>query len=192
MRFFLRSLFQRITGKGKSSLCTPDKMQITASYGNQEEPENFFDKDLTFEITSEKTARFLKCGHNGPNSGVITVYGHPLILEETKKEERDTMCLECTTRRLKEHSIRCSLCGYGIISGNSVALYHKNSGSISLQHATFVNDSAIGCMRWKCCPSYGFFASHWTAKGFRPAFDGGSSIAQEAFRTGKPVSVDLK
>jgi hypothetical protein len=54
--------------------------------------------------------------------------------------------------------------------GDGVALYGKGSTGIH-ESATILDDgvSAVGCLRWDCCPSGGFFAGSWTEEGFKPA-----------------------
>jgi hypothetical protein len=88
---------------------------------------------------------------------------------------------------MKKSAIRCCLCGYGIVEGDGVALYHKNSSGINKEVATFVGDSVVGCLLWDCCPSGGFYAGNWTLDGFKPRF-GGRTAAEESFHSGQVTS----
>lgn len=84
-------------------------------------------------------------------------------------------------------------CGLNIYPGSGVVVYNVEGGFIRDAFRT-PGGGYLGCLRMKCCPSGGLFAGHWMGYdrgGFRPAFNGGSA-AEEAFRTGKTVIVNLK
>ncbi len=136
-----------------------------------------------------KTAHYA-CGHDGPRQAVGIFWGEERVLKEDRDPAKNN-CPECLLREVLRISIRCCLCGGIIMPGEGVALYDKKCNP-KLGHpawATATPDTQlIGCLSTDCCPSGGFFAGHWTTKGFRPAF-GGLCIAAEAMRTGKPIIV---
>jgi len=131
-----------------------------------------------------------ECGHRHPERFMIDLYGMKIGLNEEGLAERK-LCANCHLVKLKSATIRCAKCGFVIMPGDGVALYcydrklFKKTGWI-----TFVGEgrekSVIGCLRWDCCPSGGFFAGHWTGDQFQSAFAGGSAAA-EAMRTGQVV-----
>ncbi len=91
---------------------------------------------------------------------------------------------------MKQSAIRCCLCGYGILPGDEVALYHKKSKGIKKDIATFIEDGAVGCLLWDCCLSGAFFAGHWTSQGFRPAFSEGRTAGEEAVSRESPMIIN--
>lgn len=106
------------------------------------------------------------CGHRGPGWFVLDMYG-----EKTPKIERRNMCPECAILFLKEHVIRCALCGLSISPGEAVALYSRDTKGIHTNIATHVGEQqVIGCLRWDCCPCGAFYAGNWSKNGFIPAF----------------------
>ncbi len=102
-------------------------------------------------------------------------------------------CGECMLASVKEFVIRCGACGFAILPGDPVALY-VDAHHFSIVWKKIVREPprVVGCMRWGCCPSGGFFAGHWSESGFEPAFPGGASAAATAFATGTAVVVTLK
>ena len=102
-------------------------------------------------------------------------------------------CGACMLANVMEFAIRCAACGFVIWPGDSVALY-VDSGSFNAAWKKTIGEPAqvVGCMRFGCCPSGGFFAGHWSESGFEPAFAGGVSAAATAFATGATVVVTLK
>lgn len=124
-----------------------------------------------------------ECGHDGASSFNLHIYG-----EEMAGVEQDKSCPDCALVSVQKHFIRCALCGLYIGPGDGVVLY-AGSRSIKKETATKVEMGYLGCLRWDCCPSGGFFAGHWTKTGFKSAFIGGTA-AGEAMRTGKAVIGD--
>ena len=162
--------------------------------GGSGERELFWDASCELREVPSDSLLFLKCGHRASPQITISVWGNErrLKLFEGSIEEIggekvvESDCPVCAFNRLKQHSIRCCLCGYGIVPGDGVVLYHRSSRSINQAAATFAGDSAIGCMLWDCCPSGAFFAGHWSETGFKPAFSG-RTMAGEAIASRSAV-----
>ncbi|MBP6859706.1 MAG: hypothetical protein KBC69_03765 [Candidatus Magasanikbacteria bacterium] len=128
-----------------------------------------------------------QCGHRHHERFIINIFGEPIELTDEAYAKRER-CAQCRLTLIKECVIRCAQCGFGIRPGEAVALY--TAESVNSAWATYVGERAklvIGCMRWDCCPSGGFFAGHWTGKHFQAAFEGGGTAAAEVFRTGEAV-----
>jgi hypothetical protein len=139
------------------------------------------------EITpgSDKRVSF-DCGHDGPVSYAITLFGGVMALSEEGLLQRK-MCAECCLRHMREGCIRCAVCGFAILPGSPVALY--SGGPIREDIATKTPDGAfIGCLRWDCCPSGGFFAGHWDGKQFVSAF-GGMTAAEQVMHSGETMII---
>ena len=160
---------------------------------------SFWDKtEVSIEPLSKPEIFFTRCDHPGPDKAKIIIWGRILPLELKKdrilttqgEKTADARCPDCLFRDLKEHAIRCCFCGYTIITGEGVALYHKSSRGINKEAATYVGENVIGCLNWDCCPCGAFFAGHWTANGFQPAFEHGLTVAEEAMAVGQMVIVD--
>ncbi len=134
--------------------------------------------EVEFKPTSKLTAKFTECGHRGPLSFELMIFGkeyaYKISSEHIKKVSgEDTVggpCPSCFAEHARQHAIRCCLCGLVIMPGDGVAFYHKDSEGIKKEFAEFVRVGAIGCMRWECCPSGGFYSGNWTTEGFRSAF----------------------
>ncbi len=147
---------------------TLDGLTVFAKGGSEREP-IVMDQDPSIvdwmEIPSKigflglrKTRRY-KCGHRGPGAFKIRIYGRTL-LPNPKKADR--LCPDCSLEELKRESIRCCLCGSGIIPGEPVALYDAQSVVAKDYKFTVVDDHlAVGCMLWDCAPSGLFFVGHW-------------------------------
>ena len=113
---------------------------------------------ITEHIGREKT--FKHCKHRS-REAKISVYG-----EEIQTTGID--CPDCLIGTFEESVIRCCLCGLPIVPGQPVALYWEGP-QINKKIATKLKDGhSLGCLRWDCCPSGGFFAGHWNEKGFLP------------------------
>lgn len=125
-----------------------------------------------------------ECGHDGPQWYQLNMFG--LVSD---KIDDGKHCPDCLINQLRQHVIRCSLCGLPIFPGNGVALYHESSEGLKHKDVSVrVGESYIGCLRWDCCPSGGFFAGHWSEDGFKPAFQGpDDTVIAEVMRTGQPV-----
>lgn len=164
----------------------------------QSEEGSFWNKtEVNIEPLSDPKIFFARCGHMGPSKAKITIWSRifPLELKKDKlittqgEKTANAHCPNCLFCDLKEHAIRCCFCGGAIIPGEGVALYNKNSADVNKEAATYVEDNVIGCLGWNCCPCGAFFAGHWTKDGFRPAFEHGLNVAEEAMATGQGVIV---
>lgn len=158
---------------------TPDKNKLPAFSGEcrvmcdeemeAEEPKIGFLAGF-FSIVSrqKKPEKSYACGHKGPPIFGLIIYGE--VIKTTEKQE--DYCPDCALRVLKNKTIFCCLCGLPIQPvGHPVALYDSESADVVKSKATFLDErTVIGCMRWNCCPTGGFFAGHWTEDGFKPAF----------------------
>lgn len=161
---------------------SPQGMKVVASSRKAESRKTSTDE---FEVSA---VGFFKrrhaCGHRGARKFKLMTYG-----EETKWISQKERCPDCFLAYAKELIIRCALCGFPIVPGAPVVLYWHGSDPIR-KDATRVDDHVMGCLRWDCCPSGGFFAGHWTGRGFAPAFPGGRTIAEQALATGEIQSYD--
>lgn len=156
-------------GKGMRS---PQGMTIVAAAGTYK-PENLPQSDDRIELIWRGwRQRKYACGHEGPRSYQIHLYG-----VDSKKTSNWDTCPSCHIAMLKREVIRCAACGLPIFPGDGVSLYSRESKGLDLSIATLVGESVIGCMRWDCCPSGGFFAGHWSEHGFKSLY-GGSSAAE--------------
>lgn len=120
---------------------------------------------------SEKQRKYM-CGHRGPKMFKLDVYG-----SHTKPFEQKDECPDCVLARYRKHVIKCALCGLHIVPGEGVALYSPGP-DMHQEYATRVGDSVIGCLRWDCCPSAGFFAGNWSEVGFKSRFGGEVTAAE--------------
>lgn len=162
-----------------SNLKTPQGLCVVASAGKPQEempkPTNEFEICETGYFT-----RKYGCGHRGSRWFILSTYG-----TKTKKIRKKKLCPSCFLAGAKQHIIRCALCGFHIAPGDGVALYaglheSKLEESGIRSDATWIGRDVVGCMRWLCCPSGGFYAGYWTNEGFRSVFDGGQTIAESA------------
>lgn len=120
----------------------------------------------TVSVTHSSTETVLhECGHHGPASYDIDAYGTVFTGIDDHR-----WCPDCLVFMFREKATRCALCGHVICPGDGVALYSDDSALAYKHVSTKVGDAFVGCMRWDCCPSGGFFAGHWTEEGFRSAF----------------------
>ncbi len=168
------------TGCREEDLPLPDvstpsglKVAVSAGPARKKLPQS---EDECRIVRQMDAQRDYNCGHSGAEQFVVSIYG--LHTKEVDQKER---CPDCFLEWMKGMCIRCALCGLPIFPGEGVALY-GGGGGLRLDIATRVGDSVIGCLRWDCCPSGGFFAGHWTEDGFKPAFDGETG-AEKAFST---------
>lgn len=155
------------TGSELPDVCGPDGEKIFVSVGPKRNPLPKPNDEIRIIERSAGTVRN-ECGHDGPKWYQLDAYGVPTIRIADKK-----MCPVCLMNYIRRYVTRCSLCGLPIFPGDSVALYHESSRE--LRHkavAARVGESRVGCLRWDCCPSGGFFAGYWTEDGFRSAFVG--------------------
>ncbi len=129
-----------------------------------------------------------KCGHTAHERFTLDFYGIEAAPTDERLAERAD-CPDCEIERVRRTSIRCALCGHVILPGEPVALYVDDRKLFKKEAwKTLADGHVVGCMRWDCCPSGGFFSGHWTPQGFRPAFAHGSAVA-EVFATGKAIIV---
>lgn len=136
-----------------------------------------------------------ECGHRHAERFTVNIFGEPITFTDAGYAIRE-LCAECFLARLRTGLIRCALCGFPIMPGDPVAVYGNNKKLFKKEWMTTVGEGkdedkgVIGCLRWDCCPSGGFFSGHWMGDHYVPAFEGGN-IADEVFRTGQAVYVDL-
>jgi hypothetical protein len=154
---------------------------------NARPPEPFKNEKGAHTVVKNAEIVAYRCGHDGVADFSADIYGEvfaprPEVLQAREK------CPECMLAQLLAGTIRCAICGLLIPPNDPVALYRKCGKERSYAYA--VGDKVIGCLRDDCCPSGGFYAGRWSGKEFVPEFRG-RTIADEAFRTGKPQSADL-
>lgn len=119
-------------------------------------------------IVTWKCAPFLtrdyECGHSDSRRFRVKAFDR----EEVRVSQHEH-CPTCFIAYVKKHTIFCGLCGLSIMPLDQVALYsYENEDKNQIpENATYHNKSVIGCLRPNCCPSGGFFAGHWTTKGFK-------------------------
>lgn len=146
----------------------------------------------TFAVTEIRGQEVdYKCGHRQPSQYTFDLYGQKIELSPEGLEQRE-LCANCDLAELKKITIRCASCGFVIMPGHPVALYVDDPNIFKKRDwITKVEQSVIGCLRWGCCPSGGFFAGHWTGEKFQGAF-AGTTLAGEALRNpGKMVVIKL-
>ncbi len=143
----------------------------------------------TIEITAESEERATyQCGHEGAATFEVSFYGHMMKPADAYLLKRE-MCAACMVADARTKVIRCVLCGFGIFPGDPVALY-VNDRRFRKEWSTHIeNDQVLGCLRWDCCPSGGFFGGHWTGEAFKSAFGGNTAVAQ-AYATGTTIVVN--
>jgi len=184
--------------RGKRKMCsqsdcalkTTGGMVVTAQVnGPKGMPEP---KGDTIEAVPDSDERIAyDCGHRGPIKFHFDIFGEAIETDERRLREEHACCPDCIVAEMRLDIIRCALCGHFISPGMPVAAYGEGS-DIRVEWATRIPDGGyIGCMRWDCCPSGGFFAGHWLGRGgFRPAFEHGCAAA-EAMATGEMVVGDI-
>lgn len=145
---------------------------------------------LAAYLLSDDRVRYA-CGHDYPTRFGHDFYGERLEVSEAYADKRE-QCGDCMLAEIKPLIIRCCACGAVIMPSEPVAAY-ADDGSFRKEWSTATPDgkSVLGCMRMDCCPSGGFFAGHWSTRGFVPAFAGQASLAAMVFATGKPVAVSV-
>jgi len=171
----------------KSNVRSPEGMKVVASAGG--EPSEEFQEAAHDEIRPVVASEELKdfaCGHRGPKLYHLDLYGQVLHSNGTSPDT----CGQCCAERFRADSCRCALCGLIIFPGDPVALYAP-SPDFKRARVTEVKSGVLGCMRWDCCPCGGYFAGHWTGKGFRPAFSDGATAVEQCLAKGEVVVGDL-
>lgn len=188
------------TTADSEGVVTPEGMSITASVGPKRKKRSFVYSVAELKEIGKPTLLFTKCHHYGTQAADVNLYGQQLHRKIPRAEVKkinatlitvDDLCLWCDFEELKKVSIRCCFCGYAIKPGDPVALYGKNSKGLNESTTTLVDDSAVGCLLWDCCPSGGFFAGYWTKNGFKSAFDCGHTSAEEVFASEQIQIVNL-
>lgn len=166
---------------------TVDGLVVVASTGGNEKPMPEPTDELAVVNRQGKRVHYA-CGHDDHVMYSHNFFGEVLTLTKKILAKREK-CAECMLADVKPHIIRCAACGFAIMPGESVALYADN-GKFNPKWAKTVGEgerrNVIGCLRWNCCPSGGFFAGYWTEQGFEPAFGGESAIAA-VLRSGRTI-----
>ncbi len=127
------------------------------------------------------------CGHEDADRFDLELYGERQRFNDAYFKDKP-YCGDCLLKFVMEGSIRCAACGLIIRDDDPVALYSSGDG-LGRYPSTLVDGQYVGCMRWDCCPSGGFFSGHWTSQGFKPLFASGNSVVGEVFATGEPVFI---
>jgi hypothetical protein len=134
---------------------------------------------------TEKRAQY-KCGHEDFAKFKLDIYGEAVELNDKFWKERPE-CSTCHIARMKPFIPRCALCGLPIYPGDGVAVY---AYARQFKKKPWVyrvgpdGEAVLGCTRWECCPSGGFFAGHWDGEKFVSAFDG-KSMAEAVMSDGR-------
>lgn len=175
---------RRIKEKVLEARQTPEGLRIA---GTTAEPEPL--PESTGRIAVEKEegeSTKHACGHTAPRCVSIHCFGASLTLSD----EAPDKCSVCHMEDLKKVVIRCGSCGLPILPGDGIALYGDNQKHFKDRtRITLHGKSVIGCMRWNCCPSGGFYAGIWDGSKVLSTFPDGLSAAELAMKTGKIVIV---
>lgn len=146
-------------------------LSVFASVGPEREPMPYTQDPSILDWMEVKTKWwfwFLKrrrysCGHIGPRAYRIRIWGMEF------KPTHKVRCPDCDLKKIQEVAIRCCLCGFPILPGDGVALYDADSIAEKNYPIKLLGNSlAIGCMRWNCCPSGGFFSGYWNGEDLDP------------------------
>lgn len=180
----MRKILRKIFGREKKS----HRMGVVASTHEPEQMPEPTDTCAVVDVSGPEAD--YECGHRHPERFALNLYGEKIEMTDEGYSARK-FCANCHLAELKKLIIRCAKCGFHIMPGDGVALYCYDKKLFKKsERITFVGEGdekgVIGCMRWDCCPSGGFFAGHWTGDHFQSAFAGGSA-AGEALRTGQVV-----
>jgi hypothetical protein len=153
----------RVPG-GRLRIVASAENEASARYRTEHPLPASIDKIELVEYGSK--VRQFPCGHGGTASFKLKIYSDELTAELGNRD----WCPDCFLAKAKRHAIRCALCGLSIVPGQAIALYPSEEGEaagIRFDISTRVDDCVIGCMRWLCYPSGGFFAGHWSENGFK-------------------------
>jgi len=162
----------QVTEKPEIAGPNGERLSIAASAGPERQPltpaqdPTIVDYVLTPKLGLFNPVKQHGCGHLGPSYYNIRVYGG--IITPTKEHAQE-LCPDCLIKEVKETFVRCCLCGLYIMPGDPVAVYCANSVEPKDFAFTIVGSSAIGCLRWDCCQSGGFYAGNWTGKDIDPS-----------------------
>jgi hypothetical protein len=139
----------------------------------------------TCEVVAESDKRVkYACGHEGWKRFRLSLWGNILTPAPVIFKKREA-CPDCLLKEALRVTIRRALCGFHIAPGDGIALYADRE-TFKPEWTTRHEGSAIGCLRWNCCPSGGFYAGHWDGEQFVPAFEHGTAAA-ECMATGKVI-----
>jgi len=188
----IRSLFQKTGGNRRPSragLKSPGGMTVVASCGGEHEELPEPTDELRVEPLSDELVTY-KCGHRGADRYLLNAFGEELMPGEESLAAREK-CPECLTADARANIIRCALCGHHIMPGEPVALY-VDDGGFNPKWMTKLGRDVVGCLRWDCCPSGGFFSGHWDGEKVLPAFGEYGSAVEQAFKTGQVVCGNIE
>ncbi len=137
--------------------------------------------ELKIVSLGDKKDKF-ECGHEGWIHFAVDLYGEMQIKPHDAFISSRKKCCECMLAELAKNTIRCARCGLIIMPGDGVALYKRTGNEPA--YAMFAEDGqAIGCMRWKCCPSGGLMVGNWDGEKIAASF-GGESMAAACMSSG--------
>lgn len=153
----------------REDIVSADGFRVVASAGPPRQPLPPYTHRVEISSRSRWFPRRYDCGHRGARRFSLHVFG-----ENVDPLRQKELCPECFVAWVKQYTIHCALCGLPIYPGAPVALYNDSQKMLSCatEHSEGV---VVGCLRFDCCPSAGFFAGHWSEEGFVSTF--GSSEA---------------
>lgn len=203
----LRSFLKNLFGKKAENLeddqpVSSGGLVVVASTEEPKKREKFFDcVEERIEELGDVKVLYLPCRHILSVRGKVHFCGQIFDFDNVSVVQKKLFALNevkeagrcgiCFLDHLHRYSIRCCFCGAPIMAGSGVALYHKSSGGINMEKATFVEDNAIGCLNFDCLPSGGFYAGWWTVNGFKSAFDGASCLADKVAKEDKAIVANV-
>lgn len=161
----------------KRKLSTPKGLFVSATSKpiNQNMSANATDELLVIDKAKWRSRNY-SCGHKDARWFRINVHG-----SESEKIKDNKLCSYCFIEDIKQHLIRCPVCGFGILPGDPVALYDLVGIDRRMNNIKIIQGkSVLGCLRRNCCPTGGFFAGHWTRSGFKPYFPNKTTVAEHA------------
>lgn len=143
----------------------PEAFGIVAQAGTPHDPSKLQEPEFESRIHSRiPIPWYHKCGHRGFIRYNLSIKG-----ARTKANWFESKCPECRIAELEKEFISCALCGLYIAPGDPIALYNASNEYVNPWAQIHIDPNqnrwAIGCMRWDCCPSGGFFAGHWLGIG---------------------------
>lgn len=137
-------------------------------------------KALFCELSGEK-AYYLECGHYGSLNWNVYIWGTALYTRISTQEcesgfsggtlSTSGLCGSCFFKRMVQQSIRCALCGRGILRDEPCTLYPFTVADPLIPEGAIGhwNDCIVGCLNIECCvdpPSYA--CGHWAGTYFVP------------------------
>lgn len=106
------------------------------------------------------------CGHRGPRAFKVNVFG-----AVSRRIRQRARCPDCFLEHEAKRTAKCACCGLPIMHGDPVALYVPVPAMKYLAGASQVDGAVVGCLRWDCAPTGGFFAGHWIDGKVRSALE---------------------